>query len=303
VDALSASPLRYRSLILTLQDLTAPRWVDLLAEAGLNTLLLHAMRLPEDITSLIAFRTSDAGRALALACQRAGIQLEYELHTASWLLPRAHFAAHPDWFRMDVRGVRTADSNFCLSSPGARELFTARARQLARLLPPETGRFLWFQDDVTGSACHCPDCAPYSAADQSLMYANLVLHAVRQVEPRATASFLAYQDALAAPERVAPEDGVFLEYAPIGRCRFGGTPFHITEYWLDASRHSGWRRPAGKLPVPPEIVQRDIAFYYRMGARSISSYAVMCDAEYWERYGEPPVVDYGKWLADPGSTF
>ena len=54
----------YRSVILTLQDLTETRWVPAMARAGLNTLLLHAVRLPYDVNQLITFRRSDAGRRL-----------------------------------------------------------------------------------------------------------------------------------------------------------------------------------------------------------------------------------------------
>ena len=315
------NPIRYRSIILTLQDLTATRWVPLMAEAGLNTLMLHAVRLPYDINYLIHFRNSDAGRALLEECHDRGIKIEYQMHTASWLVPRILFWEHPEMFRMDAQGNRTSDCNFCMSSDAAWELFESRAQKLVAALPSETGRFLLFADDVRSGACHCPQCAHLSASDQSLIYANRLLGAIRQVHPDAQVSYLAYHATLSPPEMVKPDDGIFLEFAPIGRCYrhalndrgcainrayvaalertltfFEKMPLHVTEYWLDASFHSRWRRPAAALPVPLEIMRRDIAFYRQLGATSVASYAVMCDEEYWDRFGEPPLVPYGTAL-------
>jgi len=321
-------PIDTRSVILTLQDLTEPRWVPAMAEAGLNTLMLHAVRLPHDITALLAHRRSDPGRRLLEACREHGIDLEYQMHTASWLVPRIHFRTSPEMFRMDLRGERVADCNFCFSSDQAWELLDARAQVLAAELPSDTGRYLLFADDVGEGACHCPRCAPLSASDQALRYANRLLAAIRKVHPRAQVSYLAYHATLAPPERVRPAPGIFLEFAPIRRCYrhalddpecavnrdkataldrllafFGDAPLHITEYWLDASRHSGWRRPARELPVPVEIMERDIAFYAERGATSIASYAVMCDADYWDHYGPPPLAAYGAALRrQPGAS-
>ncbi|MFQ5810140.1 MAG: DUF4838 domain-containing protein [Armatimonadota bacterium] len=313
--------IKHRSVILTLQDLTEPRWVPAMAGAGLNTLMLHAVRLPQDINHLINHRSSDVGRKLLEQCRQNGIAVEYQMHTAAWLVPRMLFRGSPEMFRMDVRGERTSDCNFCVSSEAAWRVFDARAQALACALPSDTGRYLWFADDVREGACHCPECAHLTASDQALMYANRMLRALRKVHPEARVSYLAYHATLAPPEAVEPAEGIFLEFAPIRRCYrhaiddpkcavnrtqvaalrsnlefFRDAPLHITDYWLDASRHSGWRRPAKKIPVPVDIIRRDIAFYAEMGATSIASYAVLCDEEYWEHFGEPPVREYGAAL-------
>jgi len=315
------SPIQHRSVILTLQDLTETRWVPAMARAGLNSLMLHAVRLPQDIEQLIIHRNSDAGRGLAEQCGEHGVQIEYQMHTASWLVPRMHFREHPEWFRMDLGGERVPDANFCFSCEEAWELFDARAQVLASELPSETGRYLLFADDVGEGACHCDECARLSASDQALLYANRLQRAIRKVDPAARVSFLAYHATLAPPERVEPDDGVFLEFAPIRRCYrhalgdeacadnrrhvaaldaliafFGGAPFHVTEYWLDASRHSGWRRPARRIPVADDVIRRDVVFYAERGADSIATYAVMCDEQYWAHFGEPPLAVYGAAL-------
>jgi len=314
-------PIPHRSVILTLQDLTEPQWVPSMAEAGVNSLMLHAVKLPYDINQLIAFRQSDAGRRLFDACHEHGIAIEYEMHTASWLVPRMHFREHPEWFRMDLRGKRVCDCNFCFSCDEAWELFDARAQTLAAALPSETGRYLLFPDDVGNGSCHCPECASLSPSDQGLLYANRLQRAIRKVHADARVSFLAYHATLAPPDSIEPDEGVFIEFAPIQRCyrhaldepgcavnraqvaaldgilaAFGGGEFHVTEYWLDASKHSGWRRPAQKIPVSMDITRRDIAFYESRGATSIATYAVMCDDEYWAHFGPPPLAAYGAAL-------
>ena len=319
---MTSSRLRYRSVILTIQDLTALGWVRAMSRAGLNSVLLHAVRLPQDITELVAFRMSEPGRRFSEACHRAGIQIEYQMHTAGWLVPRALFHKQPEIFRMDLAGQRTSDCNFCLSSDEAWKVFEARAQELAGALPSETGRHLWFGDDVAEGSCHCPGCAGWSPSDQAMIYANRLVRALRQLDPKATVSYLAYHATLSPPE-VLPEEGVFLEFAPIQRCyrhaledrgcavnrrhlqglkgllaSLKGIPLHVTEYWLDASRHSGWRRPAVKIPVSTEILQRDVNCYVRLGADSIASYAVFCDEDYWSSWGEPPVQAFGEAMGE-----
>jgi len=321
----AVSGIDHRSVILTLQDLTERRWVSAMADAGLNTLMLHAVRLPYDLNFLIDFRNGDAGRRLAEECHDCGIRIEYEMHTAAWLVPRMLFRRRPDMFRMDLQGDRTPDCNFCLSSEEAWAVFDERVQKLVTELPSDTGRYLLFGDDVHEGACHCPQCAPLSPSDQALIYANHMVRGVRRVHPDAQVSYLAYHSTLTPPESVEPEEGLFLEFAPIRRCYrhplddpdcavnrvqakaladniafFDGMPLHLTEYWLDASRQSGYRRPATELPVSIDIVRRDVEFYAAQGATSIATYMVMCDEEYWEHFGEPPLREYGEALATVG---
>lgn len=311
----------YRSVILTPQDLTEATWIPTLAQAGCNTLLLHAVNLPQDITALVTWRHSTEGHEVLEQCNKFGIALEYQLHTGSWLVPRSYFWQCPEMFRLNMQGTRTSDANLCFSSPEARELFSIKAQELAKLLPSATHRYLWFADDVQEGACHCRECARYSTADQALLYANHLVQALRQVDAKATIGYLAYLATMERPELVRPAEGVFCEFAPIRRCYrhaiddpdcavnrthlhrlqklqrfFHPAPLHITEYWLDASRLSNWQRPAAKLPVPLDIMYRDIACYRDLGATSVASHAVMCDKDYWRTWGAPPVLEYGRAL-------
>ncbi|MHB9032881.1 MAG: DUF4838 domain-containing protein [Anaerolineae bacterium] len=309
-----------RSIILTPPDLSYPGWIPLIAEAGCNSLLVHAASAC-GIDALLAWYQGPEGQEIIAQCAKYGVSLDTQLHTGSWLLQRGLFASQPELFRADMNGQRTADVNFCFSSAAAWEITGERVKHLQHLLPAQTNHYLWLSDDIQDAVCHGPVCAPLSASDQALLFANRIAGLLRQVDPRAQVSYLAYQDTLACPGRVKPAAGVICEFAPIRRCYlhalddpacainrehvlqlarlrafFEPAPLHITEYWLDASRFSGWKRPALKLTVSLDVMRRDIEFYRLTGATSIASYAVMCDADYWQRYGAPPVLEYGRLL-------
>ncbi len=310
-----------RSLILKPGDLLEVPWVALMGEAGLNALALHAARQPEEVDALIVWARSDAGRAVQDECHRRGIRLETQMHTASWLVPRTLFHSRPALFRQNQRGERVPDANWCFQSEEAWAIAEERLRALAAALPGETRRYLWFPDDTSKGLCHCERCAALSSADQTMLYARRLRDVLANLQPGAEVSYLAYLSTLGElPCAPAPE-GVLLEYAPIRRCYrhalddpacavnrahvaaleallplFSGRTLHATEYWLDASRHSGWRRPAERLPVSEAVMRRDIACYARLGFTSISSYAVMCDRDYFRAFGPPPVRAYGEAL-------
>ncbi len=318
----------YRSIILKPSELQEPRWPALMGEAGLNTLMLHAAHLPEEINDLFVFAESDVGRRVFAEAAERGVRIEYEMHTASWLLPREWFAEDASLFRMTVAGERTAQSNFCFSSDRAWDIVAPRLRDLVRRLPSQTGRYLLYPDDTAQGACHCPLCASLSAADQALIYAERLQEIIRSVDPGATVAYLAYLSTMAQPPMIhRPAEDVFLEYAPIWRCYrhalgdpscavnrehvaaldrlvdyFAGHPLHTTEYWLDASRYSGWKRPAQRIAVSEDIMRRDAAFYAGKGFDSVASYAVMCGPDYWAAYGPPPVAAYGAALRAAGDT-
>lgn len=126
-----------------------------------------------------------------------------------------------------------------------------------------------------------------------------------------------------SPRQVKPEPGIFLEYAPINRRYdipfdttddktqkenldaldanlefFGAENAQALEYWLDVSLFSRWKRPAGKLPFHPELLQSDLAAYGKRGIRRVTSFAVYIDAEYIDTYGVHPLDEYGKALVE-----
>ena len=138
----------------------------------------------------------------------------------------------------------------------------------------------------------------------------------------ATLAHLAYANTLAAPRRVKPEPGVFLEFAPIHRRYdqayaqqtgpavkdaltalednlrvFPVASAQALEYWLDVSRFSQWKRPAVKLPWRRDVLVADAETYARLGLQHVTTFAVWIDRDYVQRYGEPVAIqEYGETL-------
>ena len=305
-----------RGVVLLPGDLTWREWPQHAAKAGLTTIALHHGR---SVFEVVKFVHSDEGRNFLRRAKRQGLQVEYELHAMSDLLPRWRFDEDKTLFRMNAQEQRVADANLCVHSPRALELAAENALALARLLPPSTGRYFFWGDDGL-PWCRCPHCREFSDSDQALLLENHLVKALRKTDPRAQLAHLAYANTIAPPQRVKPEPGVFLEYAPIHRrydrpyaAQTGGQDAlnnleanlrvfpadtaQVLEYWLDVSRYSGWKRPAVKLPWERGVFLSDLETYARLGIRRVTSFACYIDADYVRRHGEPAALaEYGTGL-------
>ena len=322
---IAAEPLfRRRGIVLIPADLSYERWPELAAESGLNVIALHAQSRP--LSRLAEFLRTEVGERFLSHAGELGLDVEYELHAMADLLPRERFGRHPEMFRMDEAGERVPDANLCVSSPEALEVISQRSAVVAGQLTPTTHRyFLWADDGRPW--CQCPPCRELSPSDQNLTAMVAILGGLRTTDPQATLAALAYHDTLDPPTKVKPVEGLFLEYAPISRSWqvplsdpssevnrehverlrrliefFGPRESQVLEYWLDASRHSNWQRPAQKLPVTPEVMAADAEFYHSLGFEHATTFGVFLDAEYFERYGVPPVVEYGRALRSGRAT-
>lgn len=304
-------------------------WIDLAARMGLTVLGLHPLPdVPaEDMRSLEGLlreiRTDGFRRKAELLAGR-GIDLEFEVHAMHLLLPRDGFWEHPDWYRMDECGVRTNDLNCCPSCGEALDRIERQAEALAEQLAPYTTshRYSFWTSD-SGKFCHCEKCRELSPSDQALILYHRILRGIRRVDPQATHSFLAYQNTLQAPRKIRPEEGIFLEYAPIGRdsafalddpscwknvCQtaplrellevFGTKDAQVLEYWMDNSRFYNWRHPFGELPFYQGVLRRDAAFYASRGFESVTSFGCGLNAAYARDYGEAPMLEYGRILKE-----
>lgn len=305
-------------IVLTPSDFSAD-WIDWMIQNGLNVLKLHMMQREND---LLPFLKSERGQETLRRAGEAGIDIEYEIHAFSMLLPRRLFDQSPHLFRMDIRGNRTPDCNFCPSSKDALEIVRESVRSLAEQMRPTTGRYYLWPDDG-GSWCHCPECAPFSDSDQNAMVMNALVDVLRATDPEARLACLAYGRTLPPPSRIKPDPALFLEWAPIHRCYhhaindpecavnrqhaeglqtllevFEPADAQILEYWLDASMFSRWKRPAIKLPFDKEIMQRDLHYYRSLGIGSAASFGVFLDREYLDSHGVPPIQDYANLLRE-----
>jgi hypothetical protein len=305
-----------RGVVLVPEDFSLHDWPERAHRAGLTTLALHHAR---SVAEVVRFVKSDTGQDALDRARKLGLEIEYELHAMSDLLPRQLFEKDKSLFRMNEKGERVPDSNLCVHSPHAQEIVVENAVAFAHSLRPTTSRYFYWGDDGR-PWCHCPKCHGLSDSEQALVLENALLKALRRDDPQAQLSHLAYAGTIKPPLQVTPDSGVFLEYAPIQRRYdvpyaqqmdgrdglanleanlkiFPVASAQVLEYWLDVSRFSGWTRPAKKLPWNHEVFLADLETYAARGIRHITTFAVFIDADYVKMYGQPEEVrDYGDSL-------
>jgi hypothetical protein len=301
--------------VITPEDLSWKAWPIRAASAGLNMIALHGSS-PKRI---INFVKSVEGKQFLKECYQYRLDVEYELHAMRELLPRAVFKSRPDFFRMNEKGQRTADSNLCVHSDGALQMASDNAVEISQVLNPTSGRFFYWGDDGA-PWCRCSKCGEFSDSEQALLLENHLIGKLRKRWPGAQLAHLAYARTIESPKKVKPRPGVFLEYAPINRRYdlpydqqtsgkdlidllrqnlevFPKTTAQVLEYWMDVSRFSHWTRPAVKLPWYREAFQADVQTYARLGIQSATSFGVFIDAGYISRFGEPAeLFQYGDGL-------
>lgn len=292
-----------------------------LSSAGINELGIHpgggkaAPALMRE--TLEKWKTPEYHKLISLA-ESLGITVEFDAHVLGYMLPPEEFDRHPDWFRMDESGARVPDHNMCVSNDEALEFISEKARETARLVRTNTHRYPFWPDDVTKSFCKCEKCRKLSPADQALIISNAFLKGIKKEDPEALVPFLAYYETLAVPQSVKPENGVYLEFAPIGRnsdlpindegnsgeagtlpelIKFFGTGnSRVLEYWVDNSRFSNWTRPPKPMTLNAEVMRKDVEYYRFMGFCDMTSFACFLGDDYIELYGEPPIDEYGSIL-------
>lgn len=309
-----------RGVVLVPEDLSLADWPDRAARAGLTTLALHHQSSPQ---AVVRFVESETGREVLARCQQLGLQVEYELHAMTELLPRDLFAKDRSLFCMDDKGERAAGFNCCVHSAPALEILAQNAIRLAEKLRPSTGRyFLWSDDGHPW--CRCPKCRSLTDSEQATLVENHLVTSLQTVDNRATLSHLAYQNTLEPPIQVKPHPALFLEYAPIHRRYdipyaeqtgqdvrdglsalernlrvFPRTTAQVLEYWLDASRFSEWKRPAKRVPWRRDVFLSDLQTYAARGIQHVTTFGAWLDADYVKSFGEPLFVDdYGRGFTD-----
>jgi hypothetical protein len=313
-----------RGIVLSVEDLETVDWPKLAYENGINTIGTHVT--PEQV---VKFIQSDKGKKFLADCKKYGIEVEHQLHAIGELLPRNLFTEDSTMFRMNENGQRVNDCNLCVHSQSALDVIAGNALHYAQLLPTTNHRYYFWIDDGM-PMCHCPECSPYSDSEQALILENRIIKELRSFDPEAQLAHLVYHNTLSAPRKVKPDEGIFLEFAPIERSwekplaehkpdegREGGflkgathlqylkenlevfpaETAVILEYWLDVSIFSKWRKPAVKLPWNKAVFNEDIKTYGDLGIRNITSFAVYIDDKYIETYNDLGFLkEYGEGL-------
>lgn len=277
--------------------------------AGADVLGLHPVggnKATSSLENLLIWLKTDKGRRLLSYARSLGLEIEYEMHAASFLVPREMFSSHPEYFR-EANGVRTNDYNFCVSSDEMLRLMAKNAAALGRVLSPDTHDYYFWLDDAENSRCGCEKCRVFSASDQSLIVANAIADELRRFDSSARVCYLAYLGTLTPPKSVKPAPGVFLEYAPMKRDRsipvweddnvkrelaalfdvFEPGEAKILEYWYDNSMFSNWKKPPKKFTPDNERIAHEIEFYRSLGVGNVTSFACYLGADYEALYGAP----------------
>lgn len=307
-----------RGVILNTHDLSTVDWPKLAHENGINTLGTHMY--PGEVVEFLA---TEKGKKFMTDCEHYGIEVEHQLHAMAELLPRELFAEDSTMFRMDENGRRVGDWNCCVHSEKALDIIAQNAVKYAKLLPATNHRYYFWLDDGKPT-CQCEKCRELLPSEQALLIENAMIRALRKYDPQAMLAHLSYANSIEAPRKVKPEEGIFLEFAPIMRswekplCDtevedrgmshaenlrhlkenlevFPAENAVVLEYWLDVSLFSGWKKPAVKLPWRRDVFLSDIDTYAKLGIRNVTSFAVYMDSEYFKAY---PDYSYLKEYAD-----
>lgn len=277
--------------------------------AGADVLGLHPVggnKATSSLENLLIWLKTDKGRRLLSYARSLGLEIEYEMHAASFLVPREMFSSHPEYFR-EANGVRTNDYNFCVSSDEMLRTVANRAAELVSKLDYSSHDYYLWLDDAENSRCECEKCRVFSASDQSLIVANAIADELRRFDSSARVCYLAYLGTLTPPKSVKPAPGVFLEYAPMKRDRsipvwedetvkreldalfdvFEPDEAKILEYWYDNSMFSNWKKPPKKFTPDNERIAHEIEFYRSLGVGNVTSFACYLGADYEALYGAP----------------
>lgn len=294
------------------------KWTQRICSSTLSVFGLHPVgggKANESMEDLI--RREPILRPRLARIEAAGIAVEHEMHALRWMLPADLFAEHPDWFRMDEKGERVADYNLCSSNKDALEYLSERAALVAKILPASSHRYHFWIDDVRHAFCHCAECRRYSVSDQAMIMYNAIVRGLRRTDPLAKQCYLSYHATLEAPQTVTPEEGIYLEYAPMDRdfaaplsdgdnaknrsqvavlpdlfACFGHADATACEYWLDNSMYSRYTKPPKPMVYNAAVTEADLAFYEEKGFAAATTFGCYLGDDYEEVNGEPPVREY-----------
>ena len=296
------------------------KWIDRLADAGIDTLGIHpegGAGAPKSLERLLELLKTPEYRALIDYAKRRGLKIEYECHAAGYLMDKSLFDSHPEYFRMNSEGERTPDWNFCVSNPDALSLFAKCAAELALALYGSGKDFYFWMDDGRGIHCNCPECRSLTPSDQQYIALRAAIGEIRKYIPDARMAYLAYIDTLAPPTVSHSDSGLFLEYAPFekytarGEDReeriarekamiaplldyFGRADAKVLEYWYDNSLYSRWKKPPARFVLNEDAMVDDVREYREMGFDRASTFACFLGEDYEELYGEADILPFAR---------
>lgn len=298
-----------KSLIIHPEELST-KWIDKISELGCDCIGIHPVGGADAYKSLTdmldLFNDTDFTKNIDYAKSK-GLDIEYEMHAARFLLPENIFEKHPEYFRVNKTGERTCDFNFCVSCEDALKIVEQNALKLAKSLYKTCNKLYFWLDDSKDAFCHCEKCKNISPCDQQMIVLNRMIKYIKKQIPDCKMAYLAYYETLDVPS-VKPDDGIFVEFAPYERDFnlsaesmkdehkvilkkliefFGKKDSKILEYWYDNSLFSGYKKPPKELKINNKMLYKDFEFYKSFKVDMISSFACYLGDDYLMLYGEP----------------
>ena len=294
-------------------DELSRKWIDRMKSVGCTSVGIHpegGKSALESLENLIKKFDDKKFTELLDYAESKDLKIEYHMHALEFLLDREYYLSHPEWFRENDKGERCQNYNFCVTNKEALEIVCKNALDLARNLYKSSTRFYIWLDDIIDTHCKCENCSKYSASDQNLLVMNEIIKTLKTEFPDASLCYLAYHDTMPVPEKIKPEEGIFLQYAPIDRDFtkevslidekekkkmtdlinfFGKENSSVLEYWYDNSLFSNWKKPPKEFKCNNEIIKKDLDFYKNTGFSKIESFACFLGDDYEKLYGEPDI--------------
>ncbi len=133
------------------------------------------------LEDLIALLKTPKFRAILDYAKERGIQIEYELHSMGYLMPKSLFCTHPEYFRINEKGERNSDYNFCISNNEAMEIVCKNAVKLATSLYNSSLNFYFWVDDGRNVFCSCEKCKNLTPSNQAMKITNAILGDSKEV--------------------------------------------------------------------------------------------------------------------------
>ena len=303
-----------QSLLIHPEELSI-KWIDRMHSLNVETITLHprgGRNAYKTLEEMLQMLETEEFRSMLDYAASLGMNIEYEFHAASYLLPRSMFETHPEYFRKNAQGEPEQLLNFCVSNEEALDVVAHRAVELAKKLYRSTHRYFFWMDDVKESTCRCDKCSQLSESDMTLIVMNRIIKELKKEIPDAQLAYLAYFGSMNVPTTVKPEKGIFLEYAPFERDAnkklsesnpdeekivallnfFGRKNAKVLEYWYDNSMYSNWTKPPKQFIPNHELIRDDIKYYRALGFKDISSFACFLGFDYELLFGEPDLQDF-----------
>jgi hypothetical protein len=218
-------------------------------------------------------------------------------HTFYFCLdPKEHFDKHPEWFSMNLNGVRERDwGQLCLTNPEVRKLVLDRVREFIsqdRQEAAKEGRPAPTVYDLSQNdyhhMCQCPQCKAISEreeADSGLLldFINEIADGIKGEYPDVLVQTFAYTCTQKPPKTITPRDNVVIRL-----CDWGGELFRPLadarnqefsdrlERWSKLARHLSvwdyWITYGDPFATPYSNIrclQPDMALLYSRGVERV----------------------------------